>query len=136
MGMDEGDYSWYGRLNPQDLPLYLFIDGDLSRAGLWACMPYLRAQPRGNKRPRAPCAWYDGREKEYGYHLMRCTRMSPRLRRHRDAVLTDITEEVESTVQLEALEETPAERRGDAAIQGGPHRGALVPLFITCLSRV
>jgi hypothetical protein len=39
MGIDEGDYSWAGRLNTQDLPLYLFIDGDLPRAGLWARMP-------------------------------------------------------------------------------------------------
>jgi hypothetical protein len=106
MGIDEGDYSWAGQLNPQDLPLYLFIDGDLPRAGLWARMPYLRAQPRGDKYPRAPCAWCKGPEKEYGYHLMRCPRMPPRLRRRRDAVLTTITEEVAAAA--------PKDWKGDA----------------------
>jgi hypothetical protein len=27
MRIDEGEYSWAGQLNPQDIPLYLFIDG-------------------------------------------------------------------------------------------------------------
>jgi hypothetical protein len=106
MGIEEGDYSWAGQLNPQDLPLYLFIDGDLPRAGLWARMPYLRAQPRGDKYPRAPCAWCKDQEKEYGYHLMRCLKMPPRLRRRRDTVLTAIAEEVAAAA--------PKDWKGDA----------------------
>jgi hypothetical protein len=94
MGIETGDYSWPGQQNPQDLPLYLFIDGDLPRAGLWARMPYLRVQLRGAERERAPCAWCRSHDKEYGYHLMRCNHMPPRLRRRRDAVLKDILEDV------------------------------------------
>jgi hypothetical protein len=112
MGIEEGEYSWQGQRNPQDLPLYLFIDGDLPRAGLWARMPYLRAQPRGDKYPRAPCAWCHGPEKEYGYHLMRCPRMPPRLRRRRDAVLTAIAEEVAAAA--------PKDWKGDAAQPDDP----------------
>jgi hypothetical protein len=94
MGIETGDYSWPGQQNPQDLPLYLFIDGDLPRAGLWARMPYLRVQLRGPERERTPCAWCRGQDREYGYHLMRCNHMPPRLRRRRDAVLKDILEDV------------------------------------------
>jgi hypothetical protein len=72
-----------------DLPLYLCIDGDLPRAGFWMRMPYLRLQFRGDH-PRAPCAWCGLPSSEYGYHLMRCTRMPASLRRRRDAVLRDI----------------------------------------------
>jgi hypothetical protein len=96
MGIKKGDFKWLGQDNPQDLPLYLFVDGDLPRAGLWARMPYLRVQLRGEGRPRAPCAWCGGHNSEYGYHLMRCANMPPRLRRRRDAVLTDIAEEVQT----------------------------------------
>jgi hypothetical protein len=94
MGVDEGSERWKGQRNPQDLPLYLFIEGDLPRAGLWARMPYLRVQLRGAHRLRAPCAWCRGQDREHGHHLMRCTRMPPRLRRRRDAVLQTILEDV------------------------------------------
>lgn len=92
-----------------DLPLYLYIGSDLARAGLWARLPYLRFQPRGPRYARAPCAWCGGRGKEYGYHLMRCAHMPPRLRRRRDAVLHDILEDVCKASHSPVVEEATAE---------------------------
>ena len=77
-----------------DFPLYLYIEGDLPRAGIWARMPYLRMQLRGKEHRRAKCAWCRRPQQEYGHHLIRCPSMPPRLRRRRDAVLAAIDQEV------------------------------------------
>ncbi len=92
-----------------DLPLYLYLDSDLPRAGIWARLPYLRFQPRGARVERARCAWCGTRDKEHGYHLMRCAHMPPRLRRRRDAVLQDILEDVRQASHCPVEEEPTAE---------------------------
>jgi hypothetical protein len=76
-----------------DLPLYLYVGGDLPRAGFWTRMPYLRLQRRGEER-RAACAWCTMPDKEHGHHLMRCPRMPPWLKRRRNRVLGYILEDV------------------------------------------
>lgn len=91
MGLDESDPNYSGS---PDLPLYMYIGDDLPRAGIWARMPYLRFQERGEDIDRAPCAWCKRHDLEYGYHLMRCRHMPPRLLRRRDAVLADILKDV------------------------------------------
>jgi hypothetical protein len=75
-----------------DVPLYLFVDGDLPRAGLWMRMPYLRMQFRGAPF-RASCAWCGERDAEHGYHLIRCSHMPPRLKERRALVLKAILED-------------------------------------------
>jgi hypothetical protein len=77
-----------------DFPLYLYIEGDLPRACIWARMPYLRMQLRGKEHRRAKCAWCRRPQQEYGHHLIRCPSMPPRLRRRRDAVLAAIDQDV------------------------------------------
>lgn len=77
-----------------DLPLYLYIGRDLPRAGIWTRMPYLRLQRRGEDLRRAPCAWCQQPDKEYGHHLLRCKLMPAALRRRRDRVLQLILEDV------------------------------------------
>ena len=88
-----------------DLPLYLYIGGDLPRAGIWARMPYLRYQCRGARVPRAPCAWCGRPESEYGHHLLRCPHMPPRLLRRRDSVLAAILAEVRDASHVPVREE-------------------------------
>jgi hypothetical protein len=80
----------------EDVPLYLFVDGDLPRAGIWMRMPYLRLQFRGAQ-ARASCAWcgqYDG---EHGHHLIRCLSMPQRLKERRAVVLKDILEDAKTS---------------------------------------
>jgi hypothetical protein len=57
------------------LPLYLYLEHDLPRAGIIFRAPYLRFQPRGVYNRRASCAWCHEYEGECGYHLIRCPRM-------------------------------------------------------------
>jgi hypothetical protein len=99
-----------------DVPLYLYVGGDLPRAGIWARMPYLRYQWRGAHVPRAPCAWCGRPESEYGHHLMRCPHMPPRLLRRRNHVLAAILQEVQEashvpgTVREEVVDPVNLER--------------------------
>lgn len=90
MVMDELELPAHMR---HELPLYLYIGGDLPRAGLWTRMPYLRLQRRGED-SRAACAWCGWPDHEYGHHLLRCKRMPAWLRRRRDRVLGQILADV------------------------------------------
>jgi hypothetical protein len=103
MGVPPPEQYQDGLLQPahvrHDLPLYLYLGGDLPRAGFWARMPYLRLQRRGEER-RADCAWCRMPDREYGHHLLTCSRMPAWLRRRRDRVLRLILEDVR-------LSETP-----------------------------
>jgi hypothetical protein len=83
MGLEGPDYVRF------DLPIYLYVGGDLPRAGFWMRMPYLRLKYRDSE-PRHACNWCHKEDSEYGHHLMRCRRMPPGLLRRRNEVLKDI----------------------------------------------
>jgi hypothetical protein len=77
-----------------DLPIYLYIGGDLPRAGIRTRLPYLRMQRRGEQLSRAACAWCGKDDEEHGHHLLTCCDMPRRLRRRRNNVLQLILEDV------------------------------------------
>jgi hypothetical protein len=79
----------------RSIPLYLYLPHDLPRAGVLFRAPYLRLQHRGVFEPRARCAWCDEYDSEYGYHLVRCSRMPPRLRILQDRALSLIQKDVD-----------------------------------------
>jgi hypothetical protein len=83
MGLEGPDYVRF------DIPIYMYVGGDLPRAGFWMRMPYLRLKHRDDE-PRPACSWCQKEDSEYGHHLMRCRRMPPGLLRRRNDVLTDI----------------------------------------------
>lgn len=77
------------------LPLYLYVPGDLARAGIRFRAPYLRFHPRDPYAPRASCKWCGAYDLEYGHHLVRCRQAPPRVRALRDRALRQIQQDVQ-----------------------------------------
>lgn len=69
------------------LPLYLYLEHDLPRAGLFFRAPYLRYTYRGAEVKRAPCLWCRAPDSECGYHLLRCRAAPIGVQAHRHRAL-------------------------------------------------